>query len=387
MTNSTRNLLIAFGLLLLVLGYQVFFTDAYDGLFGSTSSSSNPTTLQAPAVETPANQAAKTSSPAPNTVSDQTGETADGAQTSDVDATDPSASQSSSSQAADSRFRSDQLLRDIPAENPFRSIVGTPSALFDPSQSGSSIPLSPNASASVLENGELADTGDVDDDLGSTIGTTVGVTVGGETSSGVPTQPGSTGATRTPQRVASAPVARLQPPTPRVGPLAPEFTPLFSTLAPAPLIRTTRQPSAVQLPTSLPDAPVASFDTPLTQVAPRISERMVAPPLAYFSDLDIYPVIAFTADNRHADPANTPRTTRIRDLQAYFNEIDLTFTGTARGSVTVGVFRSTLTLGPVVLAVGQTLPETDITLTRLTTTEAEFTLGEQTRVLTLNLRW
>lgn len=352
MTKSTKTLLIVFGILLLVLGYQVFFTDAYDGLFGSPSA---PTVLPAPERTQPV-QMADTEPE----IAEPHGDSPAGAPERETN--EP---ERVTVGGNDARFRSEQLLRDVPGENPFRSITNRPSALFDPSASGATVPLSSSASALVLENGG---TNDSQQEL----------------------EHAGTATSRTPQRVHSAPVARLTVPVPDVSPVTPMFTSLFDALSPAPLIRTTRQAvasHAVQLPTSLPSAPVVQFDVPVMRSTVMVSDRVSHATMPYFTDLDIYPVIAFTTDNRHADRASVPFTARIRDLQRYFEDIDLTFTGTARGSVTVGVFRSTVTLGPVVLAVGQTLPETEITLTRLTTTEAEFTLGDQTRVLTLNLRW
>lgn len=385
MTSGTRNLIIILGVLLLLLGYQVFFTDAYDGIFSTLqTTTSQPATPSAPAVS---------EEPDSSSVTDLldegvTDDVAAGEEPVEDLAEDTSSSEEFTPTAPpDARFRSEQLLRDLPAENPFSTLAGTPSALFDPATAGPAIPLFPSASASVLEDGDELDgteAAEGADEHGEQTATESAITPA------TPSTTGTQSTARVPRAVARAPVVRLTEPTPTAAVSVPQFAPLFQSLAPAPLIRATRQPvdtSAVQLPTSLPTAPIRQLGEPIVKTPVQLSERATATTLPYFGDLAIYPVIAFTADNRHADPANTPRAARIRNLSAYFDEIGLEFTGTARGSVTVGVFRSSLTLGPVVLAVGQTLPETDIALTRLTTTEAEFTLGDQTRVLALNLRW
>jgi len=56
------------------------------------------------------------------------------------------------------------------------------------------------------------------------------------------------------------------------------------------------------------------------------------------------------------------------------------------GSIGVGVFRSSDASNPIVLALGQTLPDSDITLTQIGGQTAAFTLGDTTHVLTLDLR-
>jgi hypothetical protein len=73
-------------------------------------------------------------------------------------------------------------------------------------------------------------------------------------------------------------------------------------------------------------------------------------------------------------------------LARYLRDRNVAFTGSVVGSVGVGVFRVAGTTAPIVLALGQTLPDTEIVLTALRGQTAEFTLGDTTHVLTLDLR-
>lgn len=73
-------------------------------------------------------------------------------------------------------------------------------------------------------------------------------------------------------------------------------------------------------------------------------------------------------------------------LSRYLRDRNVTFTGSVVGSVGVGVFRVAGTSAPVVLALGQPLPDSDIVLTNLRGQAAEFTLGDTSQVLNLDLR-
>ncbi|HZJ09875.1 MAG TPA: hypothetical protein VFD39_09280 [Trueperaceae bacterium] len=73
-------------------------------------------------------------------------------------------------------------------------------------------------------------------------------------------------------------------------------------------------------------------------------------------------------------------------LSRYLRDNDVRFTGTVLGPLSVGVFRSNLYGSPVVLTLGQPLPETDIILSDLRGYEARFSLGETTQTLSLDLR-
>ena len=73
-------------------------------------------------------------------------------------------------------------------------------------------------------------------------------------------------------------------------------------------------------------------------------------------------------------------------LSRYLRNQNVVFTGSVLGSVGVGVFRTSDRERPVVLALGQTLPETEIVLTDLRGQSAEFTLGDTSHLLHLDLR-
>lgn len=73
-------------------------------------------------------------------------------------------------------------------------------------------------------------------------------------------------------------------------------------------------------------------------------------------------------------------------LSRYLRDNDVRFTGTALGPLSVGVFRSKQFDQPVVLTLGQSLPETEIVLADLRGYEAKFSLGDNTQVLSLDIR-
>ena len=73
-------------------------------------------------------------------------------------------------------------------------------------------------------------------------------------------------------------------------------------------------------------------------------------------------------------------------LSQYLRDRNVAFTGSVVGSVGVGVFRIGGSTTPIVLALGQPLPDTDIVLTDLRGQAAQFTLGDTTHVLNLDLR-
>jgi len=81
-----------------------------------------------------------------------------------------------------------------------------------------------------------------------------------------------------------------------------------------------------------------------------------------------------------------PLVAGITPLSRYLRDNDVSFTGMVLGPVSQGVFRSTTSPRPVVVALGQTLPGTDITLTDLRGQQAEFTLADASQFLTLELR-
>ncbi len=73
-------------------------------------------------------------------------------------------------------------------------------------------------------------------------------------------------------------------------------------------------------------------------------------------------------------------------LARYLRDNGYRFTGSVLGPVSVGVFRSNAEAVPQVVALGQTLPNTDIVLTDLRGEQAELTLGDLSQILILDLR-
>jgi hypothetical protein len=87
-----------------------------------------------------------------------------------------------------------------------------------------------------------------------------------------------------------------------------------------------------------------------------------------------------------AASTNAPLAAGANALSRYLRDNAFTFTGSALGPVSVGVFRSRTSPGPIVVALGQTLPDTDIVLTDLRGYQAELTLGNMTQILVIELR-
>jgi len=87
-----------------------------------------------------------------------------------------------------------------------------------------------------------------------------------------------------------------------------------------------------------------------------------------------------------AGTPDRPLVTGADDLARFLRDRNVAFTGSVVGSVSVGVFRLSGSTAPIVLALGQQLPDTAIVLTDLRGQAAEFTLGDTTHVLNLDLR-
>lgn len=83
---------------------------------------------------------------------------------------------------------------------------------------------------------------------------------------------------------------------------------------------------------------------------------------------------------------NLPLAIGADSLSRYLRDNNVQFTGQVLGPLSVGVFRSNLYPQPVVVLLGQTLPETDILLSDLRGYEAKFSLGDNTQVLSLDTR-
>lgn len=85
-------------------------------------------------------------------------------------------------------------------------------------------------------------------------------------------------------------------------------------------------------------------------------------------------------------PDQAPLAAGTSSLSRYLRNNNVRFTGSVIGPVSVGVFRSAETPAPIVISLGQTLPDTSIVLTDLRGQQAELTLDDNTQILTLELR-
>lgn len=197
---------------------------------------------------------------------------------------------------------------------------------------------------------------------------------------------------------AQPPVSREQVPVP--APTAPAATSVGSVPAPAAAASTSL---AQSLPRPLPGPPlspvpavlqerraagdvpqpnlaqVAVLDEPVPAVGTDVAERV---PDLGLSVPEVLPPVASRVMPSDADPL----VAGITPLSRYLRDHDVTFTGMVLGPVSQGVFRSSSEARPVVVGLGQALPDTDITLTDLRGQQAEFTLADASQFLTLELR-
>lgn len=95
------------------------------------------------------------------------------------------------------------------------------------------------------------------------------------------------------------------------------------------------------------------------------------------------PQATSAAANGNGQP---PLQAGVDPLSRYLRDHNVRFTGTVLGPVSVGVFRSDQYTAPVVISLGQDLPETKITLTDLRGHEAVFSYQDSTQSLSLDLR-
>lgn len=201
------------------------------------------------------------------------------------------------------------------------------------------------------------------------------------------------------------PTAPAQRPEPNGTVAAPGATPIA---APAPRALTPRAPTARNLPRRLPGGtlPIAPDLLEATRpVVPTLTEDLASvaairepnatgatlqgvagSPAATAGDALPEPIAATGAAPRRLESSGGPLAAGVSPLSRYLRDNNFRFTGSVLGPVSVGVFRSTLAEVPVVIALGQTLPDTDIVLTDLRGHQAEFTLNDISQILTLDLR-
>jgi hypothetical protein len=106
------------------------------------------------------------------------------------------------------------------------------------------------------------------------------------------------------------------------------------------------------------------------------------------SEIELEPlsVMSSTVTSAGAPANGAPLFAGASPLSSYLRNNDVRFTGYAVGPVSVGIFRSATSANPVVVTLGQSLPETEFVLTNLQGKEAEFTYGQEKQLLTLDLR-
>jgi hypothetical protein len=178
--------------------------------------------------------------------------------------------------------------------------------------------------------------------------------------------------------------------------------------APAPRPLAPSSPRATELPRALPRGTLPVAPDLLTgtraEQAPRTPANLpalaaVREPADPGEPPALQPVGEAAAEPSGADPAplapgavpaagvpDRPLVSGADSLSRYLRDRNVSFTGSVLGSVGVGVFRLSGQDTPLVLALGQTLPDTEIVLTDLRGQAAEFTLGDTTHVLNLDLR-
>ncbi|MBW6454740.1 MAG: hypothetical protein K0A98_02555 [Trueperaceae bacterium] len=145
------------------------------------------------------------------------------------------------------------------------------------------------------------------------------------------------------------------------------------------------EPAVIEAP-SAPRPPAPTVD--LEPVGPIAAPAAVAEPEPVVSVQRDDP--AAPGEPEAARPApvasQAPLVAGATGLARFLRDNDYAFTGSVLGPVSVGVFRSTLDAVPIVVSLGQTLPNTEIVLTDLRGMQAELTLGQTTQILTLDLR-
>lgn len=205
-----------------------------------------------------------------------------------------------------------------------------------------------------------------------------------------------------PIEVADVPV-RSAPSVPEVQPPRVLSPPTPSPLAPP-------SPAAANLPRALPSGtlPIApsilrEARTPARPVGPenlaevaaiRVPATVAEVPLQLEDNAVTAPTDAVLSPITPPPPASDavtggptpPLSAGVNPLSRYLRDHGVTFTGSVLGPIGVGVFRSNLTVAPIVIALGQPLPDTDIVLTDLKGQEAVLSQGSHTETLVLNLR-
>ena len=212
----------------------------------------------------------------------------------------------------------------------------------------------------------------------------------------VPDEFASDASSVTPVIVAAAPREAVKAPAPRpLAPPAPRTTALpralpQGSLPVAPRILDTRRTRTPQPPDLAAIAAIRVPDAPkeeaLASVTASVAASVTAPASSARSaansgeDAVAGPALEPLALAKQNALGGAPLFAGTNELSRYLRDNDVTFTGTVAGPVGVGVFRFADS-GPVVVALGATLPDTDIVLSNLSGTKAEFTQGTLSQTL------
>jgi hypothetical protein len=156
----------------------------------------------------------------------------------------------------------------------------------------------------------------------------------------------------------------------------PTGTPLAATPG---LLRETRTVDAVE-PVEVPAAATRVPDEPL----PTAAEPVRTAP-GILSDVPELRGIETTVTDA-ATIGDAPLAAGTNRLARYLRDNGYSFTGSVLGPVSVGVFRSNGDPVPQVVALGQTLPNTEIVLTDLRGQQAELMLDDLRQTLILDIR-
>lgn len=136
----------------------------------------------------------------------------------------------------------------------------------------------------------------------------------------------------------------------------------------------------------VPEEPEAQEPLPSTDSQAPEAAAAAATPEVLGTDRPNEPAAAATPETPTTPAPALPLAVGGDSLSRYLRDNNVRFTGTVLGPLSVGVFRSAQFSEPVVLTLGQTLPDTDIILSDLRGYEARFSLGESTQTLSLDLR-
>ena len=195
----------------------------------------------------------------------------------------------------------------------------------------------------------------------------------------VTTMAGQPGRTATAQPVTTPAPRPLAPPAPRADGL-PRQLPDGAPLAATPdLLR-----QALTMPEIAPTdlGGVAAVREPAADTQTDL-DPVGVPDDAPIADADVEPLGPMV---RAPQAPDRPMESGVDALSRYLRDNNVVFTGSVLGPVSVGVFRTADAPMPLVVTLGQTLPNTEIVLTDLTGLKAEFTLADSTQVLSLDLR-